>query len=67
MSDTLKVSNNPLRAVTWLAASVLILIGIWLAILLPVVAMAFSQVVPGVISLVAGIVLIVVLRRYRNI
>lgn len=67
MSGTLKASSKSLRAVTWLAASVLILIGIWLAILLPLFSMAFFQVVPGVISLVAGIVLIVVLRRYRNI
>lgn len=67
MSDTVKTRNTPLRAIGWLAATVLILIGVWLAIVLPLFAMAFFWLIPGVISLVAGIGLIVILRRYRHL
>ena len=66
MLNTQRTNRNPLRAIGWLGAVVLLLIGAWLAILLPLFAMVFSQIGPGGIVLIAGIGVIVILRRYRT-
>lgn len=47
-------------------AIILLLVGAWCGIVLPLVSMAFGLIVPGVIALVAGIGIIVTLRRYRT-
>lgn len=65
MTNTQQTNSKPLRAIGWLVAKVLLLVGIWLGIVLPLFAMAFGRIIPGVIALVAGIGVIVVLHRYR--
>lgn len=65
MTSTQKANSKPLRTLGWLVATVLLLIGVWLAIAVPLVASAFGQVIPGVIALIVGFGVILVLRRGR--
>lgn len=66
MLNTQQTNRDPLRAIGWLVAVVLLLVGAWLAILLPLFAMAFGRVIPGGVALIAGIGVIIILRRCRT-
>ena len=66
MSSTPQATKSPLHALGWLVAIILLLVGVWCGIVLPLVSMAFGLIVPGVIALIAGFGIIVILRRYRT-
>lgn len=66
MSSTPQATKNPLHALGWLVAIILLLAGTWCGIVLPLVSMTFGFIVPGAIALIAGIGIIVTLRRYRT-
>ena len=66
MSSTQQTTKRPLHALGWLAAMALLLAGTWCALVLPLVSMVFGLIIPGAIALMAGIGIIVMLRRHRT-
>lgn len=63
MSGAAHGSQSPLRMVAWAAAIILLLLSTWYGIALPLVSLSFGLMVPGVAALIAGIAIIVMLRR----
>ncbi|MHA7305123.1 hypothetical protein ACX80E_07745 [Arthrobacter sp. TMN-49] len=66
MMTTQQMNSMALRTFGWVVAAVLLVTGVWLGIVLPLFAMAFGQIMPGAIALIAGIGIIVALRRIRT-
>ncbi|GAA5230296.1 hypothetical protein [Arthrobacter cryoconiti] len=66
MSSTQQTTKSPLYALGRLVVIVLLLVGTWFTLVLPLVSMVFGLIVPGAIALIAGVGIIVIMRRYRT-